>query len=210
MATYAPVSDPRYFYLKDFQSKRLRDTYGDLAEQKAYKSACFFFFNRLYSTEDTADRDASFRKIYANVKRFLGGEIVASMAKLIELAELTDRLDMTLLGVLEKEGAPVEFDMETYERAYRLSDNYDDRILQIELLVFTNRLIHKISHRFGIGMGLRALRTACLVTGDTRMVDFLMDGYRAFADLRRIEPLVDAIDQRERERLDRIYGISAK
>lgn len=206
MAQYDPVSDPRHYYLKDFQSKRLRHTYADLAEMPENQSACNFFFNRLYSTEDTAERDASFRKIFAKAKKFLGKEVVTSMGKLIELAELTDQLDETLLDVLIEEDAPIEFDMETYERAYRLSDNYDDRVRQIELLVFTNRLIYRISHRFGIGMVLRGLRAAAVVMGDTRMVDFLFDGYRAFADMRSIDPLVEAIDTRERQRLDRIYG----
>lgn len=207
MANYDPVSDPRHYYLKEFQSRRLRDTYSDLAAQDRYQSACYFFFNRLYSTEDTSERDASFKKIYGKAKRFLGRDVVASMSQLIELAELTDRLDEELLQVLMAEAAPIEFDHDTYERAYQLSDNYDDRVRQIELLVFTNELIHRISHRFGIGMVLKGLRAACVVLGDTRMVDFLQDGYRAFADLPKIDPLVAAIQSREQARLDRIYGL---
>jgi len=203
---YPPEEDPRLFYLKDFQSRRLRSDYADLAELPDYEAACHFFFHRLYTTEDTSDRDESFRKIHRRTKQFLGGDIASSMARLIELQELTIALDHKLLAVLADLNSPLDFDEATYERAYRESDNYADRLLQIELLVFTNRLIHHISHRFGIGMALGALRTACLVLGDTRMVDFLMDGYKAFKNLKDITPLVTAIETRETRRLDRIYA----
>ncbi len=201
------VTDPRYFYLKDFQSKRLRTTYDDFAVQPRYESACFFFFYRIYSVEDTEDRDQAFKKIHGTVQSFLGGEVVHSMTRLIELQELTIALDMKILEVLAEMDAPVSFDMATYERAYKRSDNYAERERQIELLDFTIRLIHRISHRFGIGMVLRGLRAACTVLGHTAMVDFLMDGYRAFADLRSIDPLAAAMVEREQTRLDRIWAI---
>lgn len=201
------VKDPRYFYLKDFQSKRLRSTYEDFAVQPEYESACFFFFYRIYSVEDTEDRDQAFKKIHNTVQNFLGGEVVHSMTRLIELQELTIDLDMKLLEVLAELKAPEAFDMATYERAYKMSDNYVGREKQIELLDFTIRLIHRISHRFGIGMVLKGLRAACTLLGHTAMVDFLMDGYRAFADLRAIDPLAEAMVERERRRLDRIWAI---
>ena len=206
MQTYAQVTEPRYFYLKHFQSERLRDTYADFAEKPQYHEACDFFFNRLYSTEDSSDRDAAFKGIYDKASRFMGGDIIRSMEKLIELQDLTLVLDRKLLSILEVLEAPVEFDMADYEKAYAWSDNYPDRVRQIDLLVFTNHLVHNISHRFGIGMVLRGLRTACRFSGDTRMVDFLSAGYRAFANLKRIEPLAEAIQVRETERLDRIFG----
>lgn len=202
---YPRVSEPRYHYLKGFQSERLRRTYADFAADPQNKAAAAFFFNRLYSTEDTSERDASFKRIHANLKRFLGGEVAESMAKLIELQEITLAMDHRLLEVLAEQGAPAEFDEETYERVYRLSDNYDMRLRQIELLVFLNRLVHKISHRFGIGVVLLGLRNACLLLSDTRMVDFLMEGYRAFKNLKSVAPLVAAINERETQRLNRIY-----
>ena len=205
MSSYAAVADPHYYYLKDFQSRRLADTYADFTAKPEYEAACTFFFNHLYSVADTSDRDAAFRKVHRNVKRFLGGEVVASMTKLIELQELTLELDQGVLVALRELDAPRAFDMATYDQAYRDCGRYDDRVRQIELLAFTNRLIHRISHRFGIGMVLKGLRAACLVVGETRLVDFLGAGYRAFADLKDIEPLAVAIGAREKERLDRIF-----
>jgi len=206
---YHEVEDPRLRYLKAFQCARLRDTYADFIAQPRYTAACDFFFNRLYSSEDTHDRDEAFKAVYSQARRVLGGEVIDSMTKLIELQELTIALDQRLLEVLEAEGAPEDFDMPTYERAYRLSDNYPQRERQIDLLDFTMRLVHSISHRFGITVVLGGLRAASRLVGDTRMVDFLDEGYRAFADIPDIEPLAGAMDTRERRRLDRIFEIQS-
>lgn len=206
IAHYRDVREPRLFFLKDFQCKRLQTTYADFACQKKYSLACSFFFTRLYSTEDTSDRDQAFRKIRELIHRYLGGEVAHSMDLLVELQELTISLDETLIELLLAENADVEFDNPTYERLYRECDNYCQRLRQIELLVLANRIIHKISHRLGIGLVLQALRGACMVVGNTRMVDFLLDGYRAFKSLRKVEPLVEAIDTRETLRLERIYA----
>ena len=204
---YPEESDPHYRYLKELQSNRLKDTYADYSEQDHYRAATFFFFERLYSTKDTTDRDESFRSIYGTVKRFLGGEVAHSMSLLIELQEITIEMDLEILDLLAD--LTPDYSMETYERAYRDSHNYDLRVRQIELLDITIRMVHRISHRFGIGLVLASLKSACILLGDTRMVDFLMDGYKAFAHIKDIEPLAQAITKRETDRLDRIYEISA-
>ncbi len=205
--TYRDVADPRLFQLKAFQSQRLRTTYADLAELPQYRAACHFFFNRLYSTEDTADRDQAFRKIHHLARIWLGGDVAQSMEKLIELQEITIAMDETLLRLLIAEDQPLAFDNATYERLYCASDNYVLRQRQIELLEQTMRMVHRISHRLGIGMVLSGLHAACMVAGDTRMVEFLQDGYRAFRDQSNIEPLAQAMVLRETERLNRIYGL---
>lgn len=205
LSFYQQVEDPRYRYLKQFQCERLRDTYADFIAQPRYTAACHFFFNRLYSTQDTHERDEAFKSIYSTAKRYLGGDVIESMARLIDLQDLTIELDRRILDVLEAEGAPLEFDMAAYERAYALSENYDDRVEQIDLLDFTLRLVHSISHRLGIGMVLAGLRAASVLVGDTRMVDFLYDGYQAFVDIPDIEPFAGAMEDRERRRLDRIF-----
>lgn len=202
---YHQVEDPRYRFLKSFQCARLRGTYEDFIAQPQYTKACDFFFYRLYSTEDTHDRDAAFEKIYGTARRYLGGDVIDSMARLIDLQHLTVRLDLEILEALAARNAPVEFDMATYEAAYAQGD-YAGRAQQIELLDYTMRLVHSISHRIGIGLVLTGLRAASRVVGDTRMVDFLYEGYQAFVDIPDIEPLAGAMARRERERLDRIFG----
>lgn len=205
---YPEEGDARYHYLKELQSNRLKATFADFSAVPHYRAATFFFFERLYSTKDTTDRDQAFRKIHGTIKRFLGGEVAHSMALLIELQEITIEMDATMLALLNDPGE-ARYDMATYERAYRESDNYALRQRQIELLDITIRIVHSISHRFGIGFVLGSLRSACLLLGDTRMVDFLTDGYKAFAHIKDIEPLAHAIVSRETTRLNRIYGVSA-
>jgi hypothetical protein len=203
---YHQVEDPAYRYLKQFQCDRLWNTYEDFIARPRYESACRFFFDRLYSTEDTHERDEAFLKIYDTARRYLGGEVVDSMSKLIDLQKLTLVLDSKILEVMRSKDMPFDFDMVQYELAYRLSDNYDDRVEQVELLDFTMRLVHSISHRLGIGLVLKGLKAASFLTGDTRMVDFLQDGYYAFKDIPDIGELATNMWDREMHRLDRIYG----
>ncbi len=203
---YHPVADPRLAYLKQFQCDRLSATYADFIAEPANRAACHFFFNRLYSTDDTHDRDEAFRKIYATARRFLGGEVIDSMARLIELQETTIACDRKLLEVLVSRGGPPEFDMAGYEAAYRECGNYAQRVHQIDLLEYTMRLVHGISHRLGIGLVLKGLRAASMIVGDTRMVDFLSEGYQAFVGMADVGPLARAMRDRELHRLDRIFG----
>lgn len=203
---YHEVEDPRYRYLKRFQCDRLAATYADFIAEPANHDACHFFFNRLYSTDDTHDRDEAFLTIYDTARRFLGGDVIESMAKLIELQNLTVALDQEILEVLAEKGAPTEFGPEVYEEAYREADSLEGRHRQVELLEFTMRLVHGISHRIGIGLVLKGLRAASLLVGDTRMVDFLQEGYQAFVGMKDIDPLANAMLDRELHRLDRIYG----
>lgn len=206
MGIYAEVADPRYRYLKKFQSDRLFATFADFAARPEYQAACAFFFTRLYSTDDTSERDQAFLRIYSIAQKLVPARVLDTMTRLIELQNLTVALDQELMKVLvEKLGAPVEFTMAAYEEAYRLANDYPRRVRQIELLEFTMRHIHSISHTRGIWLVLKALQTATAVIGDTRMADFLMAGYQAFADLESIEPLVEAMLSRELGRLDRIY-----
>jgi hypothetical protein len=44
------------------------------------------------------------------------------------LLELTNKLDDEMVAVLVEMGAPLDFDEAVYERAYRLADNYAERV----------------------------------------------------------------------------------
>lgn len=207
---YEEVEDPRLRHLKQLQSDRLAGDYADLAAIPENHGACHFFFNRLYSTDDTTARDEAFETIFEAARPVLigglGRKVRASMEKLIELQHLTTDLDAGVLDALAAAGAPVECSLEEYEAAYQAADAYEDRVRQIELLDFTMALVHDISHRIGVGLMLKGLRAASFVVGDTRMIDFLQEGYDAFVSMPSVEALRGAMWDRELHRLDRIYG----
>lgn len=200
------VLSPRMAYLKAFQNQRLRTTYSDFVEQPSYRRTCDFFFDVIYAVEDTSAREAAVKEFYEHLKKVLGGDIMACLGALIELQRLTNSLDQVCADQLDAMGAPIEFNMDIYEQAYRETDNYDDRMLQINELNANLRLSHRIFRRFGIGPGLKALHSFQSLRGEGEVTAFLVQAYDAIHGLRRIEPLAEAIVDREVKRLDRIYA----
>ena len=194
--------EKRLHYLTEFQNRRLRETYADFIGQETYGPTCDFFFGQVYTTMDTTERDASFLRLHDHLK-VLGGDIIRCMELMIYLQNLTADLDRHLLEKLPSQS--IEFDMDTYEDAYFQCDNYESRSDQIALLCNCLDLSHHIFHHFGIGMGLRALHRFHRMIGDATATGFLITGYDAFHPIRDIQPFIEAVDQRERERLDRIY-----
>jgi len=200
-------------FLRDFQSKRLRSTYADFAEIPKYSGTCEFFFGRVYSSEDPTERDREFERFYHRLKVVFAGDIERCMRNMIELQSLSCELDQALLDPLRQLGADRSFDLSTYERAYYLCDNYDQRRHQIDLLVETLRLAHHLYHLPAIGIALRTLHRVHVWMGQTMITEFLLDGYHQIRPVKDIGPLAEAIGERELSRLDRIWreqGVTAE
>jgi hypothetical protein len=53
---------------------------------------------------------------------------------------------------------------------------------------------------------LRAFRPAAALLGWRHVVDFLLEGHEALARARPIDPLLDAVSQRERARIEALLG----
>lgn len=200
------VTDPRLHYLRRFQSRRLRDTYADLAARPEFAAAMEFFFTRLYSTEDTTARDEKFKGLYERIRKALSEDLAQTIDKIVELHEISFSLDDRLVDVLEAENAPVEFDLEMYDRVERLSDSYDERTRQIELLEFAFRLVHRYAKKRGMGLLLRGAAKLPVLKKEGRVVEGLLEGHKAFHNIDDIDGFVNEIVRRETERLDRIYG----
>lgn len=197
--------------LKAFQNQRLRQTYADFIVQPAYTATCDFFFGMVYTAEDTRFRDDKFDHFYTSLKGIAGGsDIHRCLGTLVSLQRLTTALDDGVLSVLHQREASDPLTMEDYEEAYRLCDNYDQREEQIEVLVVSVKTAHQIFRRFGIGLGLKALHKFHQLRGDTTVSSFLLAGYRALTSLRKIDPLAEAIEERETRRLNRIFGLGGQ
>ena len=192
-------------HLKQFQNDRLRRTFADFIALDEYRVTCDFFFGRVYKAEDTAERDDAFVHFTDLTEKVLGGDIIHCMRELIRLQKATNDLDIELCRELNRMDASEPLDMATYEDAYYRCDNYGPRMEQIELLLSSIRLANRIFHRWGIGLGLKALHRFHQMRGDTLVTGFLVEGYDAFTGLKSIEPLARAIEDREKARLDRIY-----
>lgn len=194
--------------LKTMQSRRLFDTYGDFVEKKAYRTTCDYFFGEVYNTDDTVARDQAFATFTDKIAKVLGGDIIRCLRLMIHLQHLTLGLDLACVEALQDQGVGADFDLASYERAYRDMGCYQERRDQIELTVTCLTIGHRVFRRFGIGAGLFALHEFHRLRDDDLITGFLWRGYLALYRLPEIQPLAKAVRLRETNRLERIFGIA--
>lgn len=199
-----------YFALVQAQVDRLRVTYRDFLDQERYAILTKFFLEDVYSTKNKAERDAGIKKLYDKFKESVGRDIAQSMKKVIELNDLTDRLDQLMVKKLAEMGIGPNFNEDEYEEAYYLTDVYKERVEQIELILGSLRYFHGLSRYRSIGLALSLMRPYALLKGARALIDFLQEGYRAFRTVDDVSEFEKAIQERELERLDRIYSLGKR
>jgi hypothetical protein len=191
--------------LQAFQSKRLRRDHADLAVEPQYTQIGEFFFEEIYGPRNFADRDAQARRLH----QFIGlapGVVIRDVEQVLDLLDLTTCLDESVVDQLLASDAPVDFDEQTYERAYRLADNYPDRTRQIQLVREALYNVYKLSRRPLIDIVLHRSTPIAQVTGMAEIHRFLLNGYEAIKPVRDIHRFVETVCVREQSRLDRIFA----
>ena len=129
--------------LADWQARRLRMTYADLAADPRYTAAIQFFQNDLYGSADYSRRDADLVRVVPVMVKMLPDGVVATAASAVELNALSQELDRVLLARLPR--ADGNFTVAEYCKAYRRAGNFPLRRRQI-------RLIGEAGHGFTIDL----------------------------------------------------------
>jgi hypothetical protein len=193
--------------LQLFQSNRLRRDHADLAEEPQYHDIGEFFFEDMYGPRDFSARDEQARRLQHFV-HLAPGLAVGDVQQVLELLDLSNRLDECLAQWLMQLDAPLDFNEKLYERAYRLADNYDERVRQLDLVRDSLYDVYRMARRPLIGMVLKRTQGLAQTVGMSDIHRFLRMGYSAIQPVRDIHRFVETIGVRERDRLDRIYGVS--
>ena len=190
--------------LQRFQSNRLRRDHADLAAEPQYRDIGEFFFEEMYGPRDFSARDEQARRLHQFV-HLVPGIAVGDVQKVLELLDLSNRLDDGLVGVLLELGAPIDFDEQTYERAYRLADNYAERVQQIDLARDSLYNVYRMARRPFVGLALDRIQGLAQRVGMADIHRFLRQGFAAIQPVRDIHRFVETVMLREQDRLDRIY-----
>lgn len=200
-----PHRAPYRVALQALQSDRLRRDYADLAAEPQYRQVGEFFFTELYGPRDFSARDAQARRLHLLVQGF-PGVVLRDVEQVLDLLDLTQHLDDQVVEKLIEIDAPLTFDIETYEHAYRVADNYADRVRQIELVRISLYNVARLTRNPLLGMALERTRGLAEMTGMTDIHRFLRVGYKATQPVRDMPRFVETISVREMNRLDRIYA----
>jgi hypothetical protein len=183
--------------LQAFQSARLGQTYKDLMNDPQYEKIGHFFFEKLYAPEDFSFRDTSIKKLHKLLRGKVYSGIISAVSKVIELHELSDRLDDRMVEQMMARGIGEDLDMEAYQMLYRSLDNYDERLYQIGLGKEVTQVFYKLSKKWVVAVSLNTVRTAAHLIGMGKIIDFIYEGYAGFRAIENIDYFVDTVDNRE-------------
>src|SRR6476469_8497330 len=104
--------------LQSFQSQRLRRDHADLAVEPQYRHIAEFFFEEMYGPHDFSSRDEQAHRLHQFV-HLAPGLAARDVQDVLELLELTNRLDDAVAAQLHEQEVALDFDEATYERAYQ-------------------------------------------------------------------------------------------
>jgi hypothetical protein len=192
--------------LQIFQSQRLRRDHADLAAEREYSQIAEFFFEEMYGPHDFSARDEQAHRLHQFV-HLAPGLAARDVQDVLELLELTNRLDDAVADQLSVLEASLDFDEAVYERAYQLCDNYGDRMRQIELSRHALYNVYRMARKPLIGAVLQRTQGLAQTVGMSDIHRFLRLGYQAILPVRDIHRFVETVLLREQDRLDRIYEI---
>lgn len=192
--------------VQEFQVRRLKRDFRDMRKSEEYGAFSDFFATEIYSARDFTERNESFRRVTNQFRHVIGDEIYVGLVRLLDLHSLTDRLDEEVAGALVAMGRPLEFTEPEYEEAYRRLDNYDERLLQIDLIIESLEFTHHVSQMTLIGVVLKSAKIATGFFSKDRTVELLERAYSMLRHIKSITYLVEEVRKREVARLDRIYG----
>jgi len=199
--------DPKVALLRTWQSQRLTRTYQDLLAEDRYRPACQFFLDDIYGPRDFSQRDHDMEQMYDFTRRFVPDAMLRPLAITVELHHTSEQLDQQLLDVLINQvGITDSITPDQYAAAYRLCDNYAERVHQINLIEQICSRLDGIVRSPLTGPTLSIARRPLRSAGHIEMVEFLERGYHAFKRMHGSHHFRKTIKERELGILERIYA----
>jgi len=198
---------PEKALLRAWQARRLARVYADFLADEQYAPACRFFLDNIYAPRDFSQRNTDIIRIHDFMMKFIPARALKTLTLAIELNHFTEALDDKLLHVLlEEVGMTDSLSEEQYAEAYRLCNNYDDRVKQIDMIIAIGRDLERLVKHRTIGWTLRLARGPAYRAGWNELQDFLEHGYTAFRRMGNADKFLDAVHDRELQILDNIYS----
>ena len=193
--------------LGEWQSRRLRDTYADLAVDPRYAGAIAFFQNDLYGGADFSRRDADLARVVPAMVRVLPEKVIATVAAAVELNALSHELDRAL--VVRLPDARSGFTVAQYCDAYRDERTYPQRRQQLKLIQEVGAALDHYVRTPMLGTALTMMRQPARLAGFGALQDFLERGFAAFRRMNGTSEFLAIVDARESRIHEAIVGGSS-
>ncbi len=198
---------PAMALLRRWQADRLARTHADLLASDEFGAACRFFLSDIYAPRDFTQRDADVERMHRFMLKLLPAKMLRPLTRAIELNTMTHQLDAALLDALvSRLGVTTAISEAQYAEGYRLCDNYDARVAQIDMVSDIGRDLSRIAHLPFIATTVRLIRRPATQAGWHELQSFLERGLAAFKRMRHTSNFLSTIQNRERQILDRIFA----
>jgi hypothetical protein len=197
---------PRLAELKRWQSRRLAQTYADVAVQPRLRAATSFFLDDLYGPKDFSGRDQAMMRIVPVMSRILPASAVETAALAVELEALSEDLDQRLAQALPAG----EIDAEGYAQAYRDSSQRAERERQIELIDAVGHRLDALVKRPLVFRTLKLMRGPAKMAGLSDLQEFLERGFSAFREMGGADEFLALVRGREQRILKRLFSGAAE
>lgn len=192
--------------LATWQAERLKKTHEDLYKDPGYRPGLVFLLTDLYAPASMTRRDDNIDRIFPRMVTWLPDNLLATLAALIELNHVTQKLDLALLENLSQLGAdPARMDTESYCTAFRAGD-ISQRMRQIELVEKVGRQLDSYVRNRTLGWLLSMSRAPAEMARMEDLHSFLHRGYRAFRAMDRVDALISELVIRESLVLEQIMS----
>ena len=190
--------------LGEWQSRRIRNTYAELAVEPRYAAAIAFFQHDLYSGADFSRRDSDLARVVPAMTRMLPAKVIGTVAHAVELDALSHELDRSLLSRLPRTDAA--FTVAEYCEAYRNPDEYPLRRQQFDLIHTVGAALDRYVRTPMVGAALTMMRQPARLAGLSALQDFLERGFAAFRRMGGADEFLTIIETRETRLHDAIVA----
>ena len=190
--------------LANWQARRLRMTYADLAADPRYTGAIQFFQNDLYGAADFSRRDADLARVVPVMVKVLPEGVIRTAAAAMELNALSQELDRVLIARLAR--ADASFSVAEYCKAYRRAGNFPSRARQVRLIGEIGMALDRAVQKPLIRTALKMMRQPARLAGMSALQDFLERGFASFRGMGGADSFLQTIDERETQIMDAIIA----
>ncbi len=188
--------------LKQWQSRRLAESFRSLREHPHYAAAAEFFLADLYGSEDVSWRDRDVRRVLPTMLRWLPASALTTLADALDLDLLSRRFDLAVAGGLPDGRISVA----DYARAYREVGDAEGRRKQIELIHLIGRDLERIVRKpFILGV-LKLARGPARGAGFGELQAFLERGFAAFRSMGPAHDFLARIEDGETAVMQRLFA----
>ncbi|WP_097459003.1 FFLEELY motif protein [Mangrovitalea sediminis] len=198
----ASPQQPALEALRTWQSERLKSSHRDLYEDPRYRDGLDFLLADLYAPTQFTRRDDDVDRVFPVMVKLLPDSVLYTVAELVELNLLSQRLDLQLTETWSELGQPL--DEASYCEAFRRCDNRAERLRQIQLVANIGNDLDRYVHSRTISFALSLTEGAAEMAGLGELHGFLRRGFAAFRAMESVDSLLDQIVERETDILEGI------